>query len=324
MSENRCIAWFDCGTTNTRLYLIAEDGTYRFCGRKAVGSRNVAMEGSCAILAQTMAQLLRETPESAVQIYASGMVTSAFGLKEIPHLAAPVSAAQLRAGITEVFVEEMGRTIRLIPGVKTTVSDWRFSGNVRGEETEVLGAAAVLESCGACSDGVYILPGSHTQIVYLHSGQIVDILSLFTGELFHALWEETILSAILKNIPDSIDPEFVRQGCADTVEFGINRSLYLCHSNQIFRRFTDAQRYAYAEGVLLSGVYQALAQRLQRSWADCPQIILVCDELNWNIYGALLKGGSLPNVLWLPPEAPGCFGVRGLRSIVGNEEVSYE
>ena len=93
MSENRCIAWFDCGTTNTRLYLIAEDGTYRFCGGKAVGSRNVAMEGSCAILAQAMAQLLQESPESAVQIYASGMVTSAFGLKEVPHLVAPVSAA---------------------------------------------------------------------------------------------------------------------------------------------------------------------------------------------------------------------------------------
>ena len=324
MSEKQCIAWFDCGTTNTRLYLIAEDGTYRFCGGKAVGSRNVAMEGSCAILAQTMAQLLQKTPESAVQIYASGMVTSAFGLKEVPHLAAPVSAAALQAGIVETYVEALGRTIRLIPGVKTTASDWRFSGNVRGEETEVLGAAAVLESRGACSDGVYILPGSHTQILYLKKGAIVDILSLFTGELFHALREETILSAILKNIPDFIDPEFVRQGCADAVEFGINRSLYLCHSNQVFRRFTDAQRYAYAEGVLLSGVYQALTQRLQHSWADCPQIILVCDELNWNIYGALLQGGSFPNVLWLQPEAPGCFGVRGLRSIVGNEEVSYE
>ncbi len=289
-----------------------------------MGSRNVAMTGSSLVLAQAMAQLLRETPESAVQIYASGMVTSAFGLKEIPHLAAPVSAAQLRAGITEVFVEEMGRTIRLIPGVKTCAADWRVQGNVRGEETEVFGAAAVLESCGGCSDGVYILPGSHTQIVYLHSGQIVDILSLFTGELFHALREETILSGTLKNMPDAVEPEFVRQGCADAMEFGINRALYLCHSNQVFQRFTPAQRYSYAEGAILSGVVRSLTQALSRVWTDCPQIILVCDELNWNIYGALLQGGSLPHVLWLPPEAPGCFGVRGLRSIVGNKEVSYE
>jgi len=324
MSENRCIAWFDCGTTNTRLYLIAEDGTYRFCGGKAVGSRNVAMEGSCAILAQAMAQLLQETPESAVQIYASGMVTSAFGLKEVPHLVAPVSAAALRAGIVETYVEALDRTIRLIPGVKTAALDWHFSGNVRGEETEVLGAAAVLESSGQCSDGVYILPGSHTQILYLKNGEITDILSLFTGELFHALREETILSGVLKSLPDSLEPEFIRMGCADAVEFGINRSLYLCHSNQIFRRFTPTQRYSYTEGVILSGVYQVLIQRLQRSWAHCSQIVMVCDELNWNIYGALLQNGSLPNVLWLPPETPGCFGVRGLRSIVENEEVHYE
>lgn len=324
MSEKRCIAWFDCGTTNTRLYLIEEDGQFHFCGVKAVGSRNVAMTGSSAVLAQAMGELLQKAPESAVQIYASGMVTSAFGLKEVPHLVAPVSVAALRTGIAETYVDALGRTICLIPGVKTAASDWRFSGNVRGEETEVFGAAAVLESRGLCSDGVYILPGSHTQILYLKNGEITDILSLFTGELFHALREETILSGILKNIPDSINPEFVRQGCADANTFRINRGLYLCHSNQIFQRFTPAQRYSYAEGVILSGVYQALIQRLQHSWAHCPQIVMVCDELNWNIYGALLQNGSFPNVLWLPPEAPGCFGVRGLRSIVENEEVHYE
>lgn len=331
MPENRYIAWFDCGTTNTRLYLIAEDGQFRFCGMKAVGSRNVAMTGSSHVLAQAMTQLFQAAlqdfgirQEAVGRIYASGMVTSAFGLKEVPHLAAPVSAAQLRSGMAETYVEALGRTVWLIPGVKTLSADWRTQGNVRGEETEVLGAAAVLESRGQCSDGAYVLPGSHTQILYLKNGEIRDILSLFTGELFHALREETILSGVLKSVPDSIEPEFIRMGCADAEEFGINRSLYLCHSNQIFRRFTPVQRYSYTEGVILSGVYQALVRRLQHNWAHCPQIVMVCDELNWSIYGALLQNGNLPHVLWLPPETPGCFGVRGLRSIVENKEVSYE
>ena len=333
MSESRSIAWFDCGTTNTRLYLVEADGQFHFYGAKSVGSRNVALTGSCHILAQAITQLFQDALQSLgirheeagrIRIYASGMITSPFGLKMVPHLVAPVSVTALRAGIAEAYVEVLDRNIFLIPGVRTAASDWRFSGNVRGEETEVFGAAAMLESRGQCSNGAYILPGSHTQILYLKNGKITDILSLFTGELFHALREETILSGVLKNPPDSIEPVFIRKGCADAVEFGINRSLYLCHSNQIFQRFTSAQRYSYAEGVILSGVYQALIQRLQRSWASCPQIVMVCDELHWNIYGALLQNDSLPHVLWLPPSAPGCFGVRGLCSIVGNEGVHYE
>ena len=323
MSDRKPLLWFDCGTTNTRLYLIDSETEFSFCGSKAIGSRNVAITGTSLVLAQAMADLYKEAvrgfaleQDDVDRVYASGLVTSAFGLKEVPHLEVSVSPQKLRSAMDKVWVEQMAREIYLIPGVKSSAADWRYTGNLRGEETEALGAAAMLEERGCGSDGVYILPGSHTQILYLKNGEIVDILSLFTGELFRALRSETILSHTLNDTPEDIIPEFVRQGCADAMEFGINRALYLRHSNQIFQRFTPAQCYSYAEGVILSGVYTALEQRIQQRWMDCNRIVLVCDEINRNIYGALLEGSGLPEMMWLQPSQQGCFGVRGLCSIV--------
>lgn len=325
MPESAYLGWFDCGTTNTRLYLIDDSGRHLFCGAKAIGSRNVAIAGTREVLSLAMAELYRQTlerfaiaPEAVRRIYASGMVTSAYGLKEVPHLTAPVSAQTLCAGITELYIQALERKVYLIPGVRTCTEDWRDAGNVRGEETEVFGAAAALEERGRCSDGIYVLPGSHTQILCLQNGQIEDICSLFTGELFHALREETILSGTLKHTPDHVEPEFLRMGCSDGNALGINRALYLCHSNQVFDRFTPAQRYSYAEGVLHSGVVQALEQIVLRSRSKHPQTVMVCDRFHWEIYSALLKGSCLQEIIWLPPSGPGCFGVRGVRSIVGN------
>ena len=323
MSDRKPLMWFDCGTTNTRLYLIDSAINFSFCGTRAIGSRNVAMAGTNLVLAQAMAELYEEalaqhslTAEAVECVYASGLVTSVFGLKEVPHQEVPVSPRKLHSAMDRVYVPQMAREIFLIPGVKSTAADWRYTGNLRGEETEVLGAAAMLEEEKGDSDGIYILPGSHTQILYLKNGEIVDILSLFTGELFHALRSETILSHTLADAPPEIIPEFVRQGSLDAQEFGINRALYLCHSNQIFQRFTPAQLYSYAEGVILSGVYTALSQRVHQHWTDCRRIVMVCDEINWNIYGALLQGSGLPDIIWLRPARQGCFGVRGLCSIV--------
>ena len=323
MSDKKPLLWFDCGTTNTRLYRIDSETEFTFCGAKAIGSRNVAIAGTRLVLTQAMADLYREArerfalaQEEVACVYASGMVTSAFGLKEVPHLEVPVSPQTLYGAMEKVWVEELEREVCLIPGVRSSAADWRYMGNLRGEETEVLGAAAMLEDSGCGSNGIYILPGSHTQILYLKNGEIVDILSLFTGELFHALRTETILSHTLNHTQEAIIPEFVRRGCSDAREFGINRALYLCHSNQIFQRFMPAQRYSYAEGVILSGVYTALVQRVQQHWTDCRRIVMVCDEINWKIYGALLLGSGLPDMIWLRPSQQGCFGVRGLCGIV--------
>ena len=325
MPETTWTAWFDCGTTNTRLYLVDENGKFLFCGVKTIGSRNVAIAGTNEVLSQAMADLFKQAleqfaivPDAVNSIYASGMITSVYGLMEIPHLVAPVSVQTLCAGIKKVYVRALERSIHLIPGVRTCAGDWRYAGNVRGEETEVFGAAAMLEEQGRCSDGIYVLPGSHTQILCLQNGQIEDICSVFTGELFHALQEETILSGTLKYTPDHVEPEFVQMGCSDGNILGINRALYLCHSNQVFDRFTPAQRYSYAEGVIHSGVIQSLEQIVLRRQSNHPKIVMVCDWFCWEIYSALLQGSCLQEIIWLPPSEPGCFGVRGLRSIIGN------
>ena len=110
MSDKKRILWFDCGTTNTRLYLIDSKMQFSCCGTKAIGSRNVAITGTSLVLAQAMGELYQETlaqfhlaQEDISCVYASGMITSALGLKEVAHLEAPVSPQKLRQALRETI-----------------------------------------------------------------------------------------------------------------------------------------------------------------------------------------------------------------------------
>ena len=89
-----CFIGLDMGTTNTRAWLVV-DGRIAATARASVGIRDAAVAGSAALLHSTVARLVldlgSEAPPGTAPrcIVAAGMITSAQGLAEVPHVAAP-------------------------------------------------------------------------------------------------------------------------------------------------------------------------------------------------------------------------------------------
>ena len=174
--ELKYIITLDGGTTNTRAYLWRQDGSFVSSKKERAGVRNTAMDGSDQVIRETVKRcidgLIEEShiEESRVQgIFCSGMLTSNVGLEEIPYLCAPVDERALCNAIECRFFNDITRIpFYMIPGVRNHVENIGIDtleqmDVMRGEETE---AVALLRERGKGEDLIFVLPGSHTKIIY--------------------------------------------------------------------------------------------------------------------------------------------------------------
>lgn len=323
------ILYYDSGTSNTRAYLLDRDFQVRYTVKKAVGSKDSAIAGSNRVLIEGLWELynsvlsanaLEEGDISA--IYASGMITCAYGLKEVPHLALPLTVEELAGGLVPFWEGTLfHREIVLVPGLKTVHDDITFVNNMRGEEIEIVGALDELQSMGAPHDLALILPGSHTHVTCLQGEQITGIISNFTGELFHAIQTETILSPVLQWDGSPPDRAMVLKGYENLEKFGFNRALYICRAMDAFGEGTPAQRFSYGEGVILGGVRQSLEYYCRNFWPGCRTAALVSDEFMYQLFSILLEDSPcIDQVLWLPISERKSYGVNGLKKILSRRQ----
>lgn len=316
------IVYFDSGTSNTRIYFLDTQFNILYWKKKAFGSKDSAISGSSRVLCQQMKALYDEglkacrfTEENVEKIYASGMVTSPYGLVEIPHCSVPVDietfAEKLYVYREDIFFD---REIILVPGMKTEGFDFSFVNNMRGEEIQVIGA---MEEIGAFSGGsAVILPGSHTHVAYVKQDRINGILSNFSGELFHALKEETILSPVL-TAEEKLDGKMVKKGYRCLEDFGFNRSIYIVHAMRIFNQGTPEERFSFAEGVINGGMRQSIEYYCTNVWPDCRNVILIGSKFMYQLYKSLFEGSNIvPRVHWICDREENPFSVKGLVKLI--------
>lgn len=97
-------AVIDCGTTNTRVYIVDREGKIIASGERRVGVRNTSMTGSKDTLRNGLCEAIEQAAANAKITLkdisfaiASGMITSEIGLIELPHLIAPIGLEDLAA-----------------------------------------------------------------------------------------------------------------------------------------------------------------------------------------------------------------------------------
>ena len=106
----------------------ATAGSATLCGEKAGG----ATSGSATV------RRIRES--DVIRILASGMITSEFGLYELPHLTAPAGIKELHDSMAEVSFPEISPIpFVFIRGIKVNSDKLCDFDMMRGEETELVG-----------------------------------------------------------------------------------------------------------------------------------------------------------------------------------------
>lgn len=319
--------YYDSGTTNTRAYLIC-NRTIVQKSSLPIGSRNCALMNNNTILKEALLELYQQllmkegiTDKDVKDIYMSGMVSSPSGLLEVEHLSTPLDFSTLKKHIVSFPMPEFGgRNVRIIPGIKTlpqgqaaTIQTITTANNMRGEEIEIFGVLhrhPELEKGRCC----IILPGSHTQVAFLQDGSIIDISSNVTGELHHAIINDTILgSSITGNTKTDILPEMVCMGYETLHQFGFNRALYIVRSMELFADSSLAQRRSYLEGVVNGGVMDAISQAM-----SLPCTIAVAGpHMQYEILSAI-AGSHFPqfNMIEIPTSDSLPYAVEGLLKFI--------
>ena len=319
-------AYFDSGTTNTRLYLLNEDFKIAASEKAEIGSKDAAIQGDNKTLIASMKRLydgvLKKcglADQDVETIYASGMVTSPYGLEEVPHLQVPIDlkvfARSLRCHLEE---QAFHRRIFLVPGLKTGGKDLAYVNNMRGEEIQVIGALEDLRERAAGLEGgiAVILPGSHTHVAYVKEGEIQGLLSNFNGELFHALKTATILAPVLAG--EELDEAMVKKGYSCLSEFGFNRAIYMAHAMRIFQEGSPRERFSFGEGVINGGIRQSVEYYCRHFWKDCCAAAVLGNSFMYRLYSFLFQESPLiEKVLWLPDSEERPYSVKGLARIAG-------
>jgi len=264
-SGDAALIALDWGTTSLRAYLFDADGNVLDTRASTAGIMNLprpAADGGFDLAFDSVAGAwLDSAPQ--LPVIAAGMVGSAQGWKEAPYVNAPASADGLVGGIVQVRTAR-GATLNIVPGV---LENGELPNVMRGEETQIFGALACVESAAAGVGALIGLPGTHAKWVLVRDARIERFHTFMTGEVFAALSEHTILGRTMVT-PDRPDTEAFLRGvkvARDKGTAGVLATIFSSRTLGLTGQLTREQQPDYLSGLLigheLSGLEAVLAQQ---------------------------------------------------------------
>jgi len=232
----------DWGTTSCRAYLIGADG--EVIERQLDGPGILKVEGHfCPWLDSMIGGWI--ATHGAAPVILSGMIGSRQGWKEAPYAKCPAGADDIVTALARI--EWAGLSIALIPGLST--ENDRMPDVMRGEETQIVGALAL----SGASEGLFLLPGTHSKWAEVRDGRIVSFRTFMTGEVFGALKDHTILGRLMRE--DAVDPEAFARGVREGAALGsagalLNR-IFATRSYGLMDKLADTALSDYLSGLLI-------------------------------------------------------------------------
>jgi len=212
-ASNAALIGIDWGTSSLRGYLIDSHGTVL----DKLHAPNGIMQIANADFEAALVNLIEPWHNyGELPMIASGMITSRNGWLETPYLTAPANAKQL-ANSLKTKRTSNGLDVHFVTGV--TIKHDGAPDVMRGEETQIVG---VVES--GMTEGVVVMPGTHSKWVTLQDGGIENFATFMSGEIFAALRDHTILGALAK------DNDFQVNGFKKGVAAGFKAGTQLLHT----------------------------------------------------------------------------------------------
>ena len=173
----------DWGTSSFRLWLIGNDGSVLAERRSGEGMTTAVRSGFSDVLESHLAAI---AAPAGLPVLVCGIAGAKQGWIEAGYLDTPAALADIPAAA--VRIPGVAADIRILPGLAQR--DAVAPDVMRGEETQLLGAAAEL----GAGDHLICMPGTHSKWVRLSGGKVTGFSTFMTGELFEAIARNTILS----------------------------------------------------------------------------------------------------------------------------------
>ena len=240
----------DWGTTSCRAYLVGADGAV--LDRVADGAGILKVEnGAFGAALDTMVGRW----DAALPVLLSGMIGSRQGWVEAPYARCPAGADGVVKALATV--DHGRRTISLVPGLST--ENDAMPDVMRGEETQIFGALAL----SGQTDGLFLLPGTHSKWAYATGGRIASFRTFMTGEVFGALKDHTILGRLMTAGSDAEGfARGVREGAAVGSAGALLNRMFATRTYGLMDKLSGAALSDYLSGLLIGA---EIAEATRRS-----------------------------------------------------------
>ena len=177
----------DWGTSSLRAFLIGMQGEVLDSVTTGEGIMQIPDRNFDVVFDRLVGSF---QSNAGLPIVVSGMITSRNGWVETPYVTMPTGPEHLARSLVR-HQSQSGALIHFVTGATTE----HISGPdvMRGEETQIIGSAAL-----GLSDGVFVMPGTHSKWVHVAGGKIQDFATYMTGEVFASLKDHTILGTLME------------------------------------------------------------------------------------------------------------------------------
>ncbi|MGY3791209.1 2-dehydro-3-deoxygalactonokinase [Aquimarina sp. 433] len=285
----------DWGTSNFRIRLVdSEDlaiiqehktnlGVSKLY-QQSLNQKEVSREDFFRNYLLEQLDVFTELPKDDILIIASGMITSSIGMKALPYASVPQSFNGANINCSLFSLDHKIQTL-LISGIQTE------SDVMRGEEAQAIG---IIDYISDASEGVIILPGTHSKHIRFSGDDIIDFSTFMSGELFEILSTTGLLSLSVKNT--EWDPKF--SGIfLEGVQKGINdefmKALFSIRGSDILKSTSKEMNFYFLSGLIIGSELSYLKKNDQKIFLGAS--------------GMLRELYLLALVSNLPPERFTCF-----------------
>ena len=225
----------DWGTSSFRAALLAPDG--EILGELATprGITTFKRGEFAPYLISTCADMAKE---GSGFYLLSGMIGSRNGLLEVPYCPCPAGAEEIAAAVGWVIPNK----IAIVPGLRNG-----FEDVMRGEESQVLGAAEVL----GLGDALMVLPGTHSKWVSWDDQRITGFNTFMTGEFFALLKAHYILYKIMGDVDTWDAAAFVQGVDAAMQGQSLLHTAFSVRVKSLFEQLQPSSAPSYLSGLVI-------------------------------------------------------------------------
>lgn len=240
---------------------------------------------------------------SGLMLVLSGMATATIGMREIPYVAAPFPLSGESLTTARIAPGILPCETLLVTGVRTD------DEMMRGEETILLGLAAA-----GLTDGLVILPGTHSKHVTVRAGVLEGIRTYLTGEFFAIVRDHSVLRASLAPGP-SPGPAFER-GVRDASSANLLHELFAFRAGSVLHGTPPEENADRLSGLLIGTELRDLATGPA---ADLPIVVAAPEPLRSFYRSALDCLGLEARCRFVPDDAMARVVPLGQRAILRDE-----
>ncbi|MSP75937.1 MAG: 2-dehydro-3-deoxygalactonokinase [Rhodospirillaceae bacterium] len=228
----------DWGTSSLRGARLDEAGRVLEEKSAPLGILNVPEGDFAGVFASLFSDWMK--PAGSVCLI-SGMAGSRQGWHEAPYVACPAGLDELRRRLHWI---EPGR-IALVPGLSDEQRD--VPDVMRGEEVQIFGAMRL----AGLTDGLFVLPGTHSKWATVQGGRITGFRTCMTGEFYGLLSQHSILARTLEADATLDEAVFLRGLARAGNGEGLLHNAFGVRALALFGRLSPAESASYLSGLLI-------------------------------------------------------------------------